>query len=95
MTDRLTMNVSEMAKQLNISRPTAYELTKRQGFPVIRIGKRVIVPVSKGPTNLKNTLIHGTRSKHKQPTPPNQSIPASWPSLTKPCWTISPVLPTT
>jgi len=34
-----------MAQQLGISRPTAYELTKRAGFPALRVGKRIIVPV--------------------------------------------------
>ena len=32
-----------MAKELNISRNTAYELTKQKGFPCFRVGKRVLI----------------------------------------------------
>ncbi|MBQ8248521.1 MAG: helix-turn-helix domain-containing protein [Clostridia bacterium] len=47
-TDKLTINVPELAKLLGISRPVAYELTKREGFPAIRIGeRRIIIPVDK------------------------------------------------
>lgn len=43
--DRLTMTVQEMATQLGISKPKAYELTRIKGFPVLRLGRRVIIPV--------------------------------------------------
>ena len=43
--DRLTMTVSEMAHQLGISKPKAYELVKREDFPAVFIGKRIIIPV--------------------------------------------------
>ena len=39
----LTLTVPQMAKELNISRNTAYELTKQKGFPCFRVGKRVLV----------------------------------------------------
>ena len=39
----LTLTVPQMAKELNISRNTAYELTKKPGFPCFRVGKRVLV----------------------------------------------------
>lgn len=46
MTDKLTVSVDEMASMLGISRPVAYELTKRDGFPAVRISeRRIIVPV--------------------------------------------------
>ena len=38
----LTLTVPQMAKELNISRNTAYELTKQKGFPCFRVGKRVL-----------------------------------------------------
>lgn len=42
----LTMTIPEVAKQLNISLPTAYELAKSDGFPSLRIGaRRIVVPV--------------------------------------------------
>ena len=46
MTEKLTVSVDEMASMLGISRPVAYELTKREGFPAVRISeRRIIVPV--------------------------------------------------
>ncbi len=44
--NRLTMNVSELAQELGISKPKAYELVKRNDFPAIYLGKRIIIPVS-------------------------------------------------
>ena len=44
---KLTLNVGEMAKILGISRPVAYELTKRDGFPAVRISeRRIVIPVA-------------------------------------------------
>ena len=37
------MTVDEMAEELHISRPNAYELVKQPGFPAFRVGKRLIV----------------------------------------------------
>ncbi len=46
--DKLAINVPELAKMLGVSRPVAYELTKREGFPAIRISeRRIIIPVDK------------------------------------------------
>ncbi len=42
---RMTMNVSELAKHLGISKPKAYELANSSRFPSIRVGKRLIIPV--------------------------------------------------
>ena len=39
------MTVDEMAEELHISRPNAYELVKQPGFPVIRVGTRILIPV--------------------------------------------------
>lgn len=44
---RLTLTVNEMAKQLNISRTTAYNLVNQQDFyPAFHIGNRVLVSSS-------------------------------------------------
>ena len=44
--EKLTLSVEEMANELGISRPIAYELIKRDGFPAIRISeRRIIIPV--------------------------------------------------
>lgn len=45
-TTKLTVTVNEMAKMLGVSRPIAYDLVKREGFPAIRISdRRIIIPV--------------------------------------------------
>lgn len=44
--EKKTMNVQELAQQLGISKPTAYDLCKREDFPHINIGKRVIIPIA-------------------------------------------------
>lgn len=40
---RMTMTVEEMAKELNLSKTKAYALTKTEGFPIIRIDRRILV----------------------------------------------------
>lgn len=42
---RLAVSIDEAAHLLSISRPVAYDLTKRRDFPSFRIGKRVLVNV--------------------------------------------------
>ena len=42
---KTTMSVQELAEQMGISLPKAYELVKEPGFPSIRIGTRIIIPV--------------------------------------------------
>ena len=39
----MTLTVDEVAKELHISRPTAYELVKQDDFPALRIGQRIVV----------------------------------------------------
>ena len=46
MSEKLTMDVCELAVQLGISRPKAYELVKQSDFPSITLGKRIIIPVN-------------------------------------------------
>lgn len=43
--EKTTMTVQELSVQLCISIPKAYELTKTPGFPSIRIGTRIIIPI--------------------------------------------------
>lgn len=43
--DKAVMSVREMAEQMGISRPKAYELVKEPGFPTIRVGTRILIPV--------------------------------------------------
>ena len=39
----LSLSAEDVAKTLNISRANAYVLLSSKGFPVIRIGKRMLV----------------------------------------------------
>ena len=43
--EKTTMSVQELAAQMGISLPKAYELVKTPGFPTIRIGTRILLPV--------------------------------------------------
>lgn len=44
---KLTLSVEEMAHELGISKPIAYELVKKEGFPAIRISeRRIVIPVT-------------------------------------------------
>ena len=46
MTDKKTLTVAEAIAVLGISRTLAYRLIKDGKLPVIRLGKRVLIPVS-------------------------------------------------
>ncbi|MBQ0071939.1 MAG: helix-turn-helix domain-containing protein [Spirochaetales bacterium] len=43
--EKTTISVQELAAQLGISLAKTYELVKRPGFPTIRIGTRILIPV--------------------------------------------------
>lgn len=43
--EKSTISVQELSSMLGISLPKAYELVKKPGFPVIRIGTRYLIPV--------------------------------------------------
>ena len=43
--DKVTMTVDEVGQAMGISRPKAYELTEREDFPCIRVGRRKVIPV--------------------------------------------------
>ena len=43
---KATMSVQELSSQMGISLPKAYELVKRPGFPTLRIGTRILIPVA-------------------------------------------------
>lgn len=43
--EKTTMSVQELSAQMGISLPKAYELVKSSGFPTIRIGTRILIPV--------------------------------------------------
>ncbi len=43
--EKVTMSVQELSAQMGISLPKAYELVKMPGFPTIRVGTRILIPV--------------------------------------------------
>jgi excisionase family DNA binding protein len=43
--ERITMSVQELSAQMGISLPKAYELVKTPGFPTLRIGTRILIPI--------------------------------------------------
>lgn len=40
---KMTLTVEQMADELNISKPTAYNLVKSEGFPAFAIGHRLLI----------------------------------------------------
>ena len=43
--EKVTMSVQELSAQMGISLLKAYELVKTPGFPTIRVGTRILIPV--------------------------------------------------
>lgn len=43
--EKSTMSVQDLARQMGISLPKAYALVKEPGFPTLRIGTRILIPV--------------------------------------------------
>ena len=43
MTEKLVYSVTEAAEALGVSRPTMYELIHREGFPSLKVGRRVLI----------------------------------------------------
>ena len=46
MQNKVVMTVEEAAELLKISRPSAYQAVKHGEIPVIRIGRRILIPVA-------------------------------------------------
>jgi excisionase family DNA binding protein len=42
--EKTTMSVQELAAEMGISLPKAYELAKEPDFPTIRVGTRILIP---------------------------------------------------
>lgn len=43
----LSLNADQVAQVLGISRAGAYKLMNSKGFPVLKVGKRLVVPKDK------------------------------------------------
>ena len=44
MNEKLTLSLEEAGKLLGISRQTVYLLSRREDFPVLRVGRRILIP---------------------------------------------------
>ena len=47
LANKLTLTVAEASEMLSISKVTLYQLTHRDDFPCIRIGKKMLIPRDK------------------------------------------------
>lgn len=43
--NRMALSVIEMGRRLDLSRDIAYRLARSEGFPSIRVGGRILIPV--------------------------------------------------
>ncbi len=57
--EKTTMSVQELSAQMGISLAKAYELVKAPGFPTLRIGTRILIPVDA----YKNWLLQSAANK--------------------------------
>lgn len=45
MSEKAILSVAELASFLGVSKTIAYRLTASEGFPVLRLGKRILIPM--------------------------------------------------
>lgn len=45
--EKLAISIDDFAAMLGIGKTKAYELSRRNDFPAIRLGRRVVIPVDK------------------------------------------------
>lgn len=57
--EKSTMSVQDLAREMGISLPKAYELVKQKGFPVLKLGKRYVIPTE----SFRKWLIQNTNTK--------------------------------
>lgn len=43
---KAVFSVPEFGKWAGVSRKTAYDLANSEGFPAVRIGKRIVIPIA-------------------------------------------------
>lgn len=44
MEEKLTLSVEEAGKLLGVSRQVAYQLVHRADFPILHLGRRILIP---------------------------------------------------
>ena len=57
--EKSTMSVQDLAREMGISLPKAYQLVKRDGFPVLKLGKRYVIPTE----SFRKWLMQNTNTK--------------------------------
>lgn len=55
--ERSTLTVKELAQVMGIGENSARKLTKQKGFPVVRVGSRILIPAKKFEIWLNNEAI--------------------------------------
>lgn len=63
--ERLTLTIPEAAEKLGIGRNQGYEAARTGQIPTIRIGKRLLVPVTALENKLLNASDGSTRTRAK------------------------------
>ena len=76
MTDRLTLSIEECAKLLGIGRGLAYNLARTGQIPVIRLGRRLLVPRAQLEAMLRDPLWDPTERNDREPDPATESAGA-------------------
>lgn len=57
--NKYTLSVQELAREMGISLPKAYELVKQPEFPTIKVGARILIPVDAFQKWLNNSVNGG------------------------------------
>ena len=57
---QIAISVEEMGRRINLSRDVAYKLARSEGFPAVRVGGRIVVPIRE----LENWLADQARKGH-------------------------------
>lgn len=59
VSDRMALSMNEFARVMGISRTKAFQMAKVPGFPTVRLGKRMVVPIEQ----LRKWLEEQSKSK--------------------------------
>lgn len=65
--DRLTLSIEEAAHVLGIGRGLAYELARTGQLPVLRLGRRIVVPRAQLETMLASEASAGAVTGSQEP----------------------------
>ena len=63
MANPLVITVKELKERLRISLPTAYAMTELPGFPVLRVGRKKLIPLADLERWLSREAVGGTEQK--------------------------------